>query len=407
MSRCFPLRTDEETHDGQVADLSSEMAYFRSCLGTEHTVEWLRKEKAAGRNVIGVMSAAAPVEIVLAAGAVPVRLVGFVEGWTSSRRDLPRDICPVAASCFTGARILAKAGLLDAVVVPGTCDWKRKLAELLHDTVHVVTLEPAASLSPTFVEADLRRLARELALITDVPVVRRNLMCALENMARASSALGALQRIRLRDGCTFLGADALVVEQSLLRDDLSRWTNHCASLVQCLTESFPVGEESLDGVAPRVLLVGSPLVSKGTNVVHLVEKAGGRIVAEDFDCRLGPFYPVRTAVRPSAGGFGALATRWARSCFCSVVGDEDEEFVFRAVDESGVEGLVFHASRSCAQIQTKIPAFLRRASARDVPILIIETAEDEHETERLLVRIEPFIEMLLQRRTERGACSWS
>jgi benzoyl-CoA reductase/2-hydroxyglutaryl-CoA dehydratase subunit BcrC/BadD/HgdB len=398
------VSSHEKIADEEFAGSSSGVAYFESCLGTQQTVEWLRKEKDSGRKVIGLLSAGPAAEIVLAAGAVPVRLVGIGEG-KKACRDLPRDICPVAEASFVEAALLAEEGVLDAVVVPATCDWKRKLAELLRPVVQVLTLEPPVSESPEFGEADLRRFARELALITDLPVVRRNLQSASEEMAKAREALAALQQFQWQSASALFGPQALAVEESFLKDDLRRWRDHCRSFAEALTSGSAVEDAGDKWNGPRILLVGSPVMFRNRSAVHLIEEAGGSVVGDDFNGHLSICHHRGASAGENKAGFSALAGQWARTAFCSLVG-EDDGLIFRAIDEFRVEGIVLHTYRTCARLQMRAPAFLRRAAERGIPVLALETEGDDSDTERLLVRIEPFIETLLAGRRQREPRSW-
>ncbi len=377
--------------------VSPELDYFHSCLSPDRMRDWLREEKESGRKIIGLMAWGVPAEIVLASGAVPVRLSGL--SWDQRRilKDLPRDICPLAASCLVEARFLEKEGVLDAVVLPETCDWKSKLPELLGE-LKVLTLAASSSGTSSFVAADLKRFAREIALITDLPVVARNLKRASQTMADAHEAYVALQRLRQLPESRLSGVSALAVELSFLRDDISRWREHCHRLVRWL-EQAPVSEkEKRAATRPRIMLVGSPVLWKEASLVHIVEECGGEVVCEDAHSRLSLLYPDETSVnRPGANG-STLASRRSGSCFCSLAAEADPEFLVRAIGDFSIEGVVLHMYRSCARVQMSLRHIMRCLRDRGIPSLSIETQGDPHEEEQVRARIEPFVEMLLDRR---------
>ncbi|NQT82148.1 2-hydroxyacyl-CoA dehydratase [bacterium] len=376
---------------------ASQMDYFRSRLGADQTIEWLRKKKAVGLKVIGLPGWSVPVEIVLAAGGVPVRLSGIWEEAKHFRRELPRDICPLAASFFLGAESLSREGLLDVAVVPGTCDWKRKLNDLLAEDTKVLTLQAPPSENLGFLSKDLRNFAREIALITDLPVVSRNLKFASAEIARVDEAFAALHRLRRHPTCALSGEDALAVEEALMRDDLSRWTERCRTLIRLLEEESAMTEDSPSDRAPRIFLAGSPVIWDRGNLVHLIEKAGGKVVCNDFHSCLTSLYAPEISPARDDVAFSTLPLRWARSCFCSAVG-EDEGLIFRAIEDFRVEGVVGHTYRACGRLQMRMSSFLRRARDSGIPSLAVETEGDSNDTERLLTRIEAFIEMLFARR---------
>lgn len=425
MTTAFASTISERVSPEESSALRSKLEYFRSRLGSIVLRDWLHKEAAAGRKPVGVLCWSVPAEIILACGGIPVRLSGVSGEGLKYRSELPRDICPLAASFYVEARALTREGLLSGVVFPGTCDWKRKLSGLLGKT-KVLTLEAPSPGNARLIEADLKRSAREIALLTDLPLRTNNLRRASEKVSRASEACAALHRLRQHPGCAISGAEAFAVEQSFLRDDFSRWTEHCRTLVQFLKEQPPMSNQNSPKEAPRIMLVGSPVVWQERSLVHLVEEAGGKVVSEDFHSRLCLLYPgggfpisaeadsLPCAGQPShapvaearfdkdgpAGGVSwqTLARRWAETCFCSPIAEGNETLLFRAVEDFQVEGIVAHVYRSCARVQMGLPGILGRARARGIPSLILETQGDPNEEERLRARIEPFIEMLLARR---------
>jgi benzoyl-CoA reductase/2-hydroxyglutaryl-CoA dehydratase subunit BcrC/BadD/HgdB len=73
----------------------------------------------------------------------------------------------------------------------------------------------------------------------------------------------------------------------------------------------------------------------------------------------------------------------------------------RAIDDFSVDGVVVHIYRTCARLQMKTPGFLRRLKEKGIPFLVLETEGDPNDTGRLLVRIEPFMEMLVAAKRRR------
>ena len=128
--------------------------------------------------------------------------------------------------------------------------------------------------------------------------------------------------------------------------------------------------------------------------MHLIEEARRKVVREDFHSRLSFLYSPRDSLSRGSVGFPALAARWARTCFCSLVGGEDESFILRAIEHFGVDGVIGHTYRSCPRLQMRMPDFLHRLSERGIHCLALETEERPNDTGRLLARIEPFVEML-------------
>ena len=81
-----------------------------------------RELKAAGRKVIGYLSALGPVEILTAAGVVPIRLKGSVsEPITKADAYMETIVCPFIRNVFDST-LKGKFGYLDGMVMPHQCD---------------------------------------------------------------------------------------------------------------------------------------------------------------------------------------------------------------------------------------------------------------------------------------------
>ena len=106
------------------------MAAFDSLFGED----WRVQEIAASeRPVVGYLCNFVPEELVLAAGAVPLRLdVGHSAAAEAGARVLAQDICPEVRS-IVGAQLgdLPYYRRVDLMVLPTACDGKKKLARVL------------------------------------------------------------------------------------------------------------------------------------------------------------------------------------------------------------------------------------------------------------------------------------
>jgi len=383
------------------APAASRTDYFRSRLIHQQTLEWLREVKSSGRKVVGIFGAEALAPIILACGAVPARLFGVAADERPSRRKLPRDTCPLAASFFAAAETRARERLLDAVVISATCDWKRKLADVISGLTTVLMLESPLERAPASIERELRSFARQVAVMTDLPVTVRNLRSACEKLEVAEAAFASLLCVRKLRRSSFSGAEASVVSESFMRDDVSVWAEHCSSLAQSVAQSAEADRTCGDDSAPRILLVGSPAADEHGSLTQLIEQGGGRVVCDDSHSRLSWLYSENLSERSDGVCFPSLSSRWAGTCFCSLIGTEGEDCVMRAIDDFSVDGVVVHIYRTCARLQMKAPGFLRRLREKGIPSLVLETEGDPNETSRLLVRIEPFIEMLVAAKRRR------
>ena len=81
-----------------------------------------RELHAGGTKVMGYLSALGPVEIMTAAGVVPIRLKGNVsEAITKGDAYMETIVCPFVRNVFDAA-VKGKYDFLDGMVLPHQCD---------------------------------------------------------------------------------------------------------------------------------------------------------------------------------------------------------------------------------------------------------------------------------------------
>jgi len=103
----------------------------------------IRAQKEAGKKVIGYFCTFAPIELILAADAIPVRVgSGWYDASKLGDRIVPVEVCPVVRSTI-GAKMIALSPYLelsDALISVLTCDGMTKLGEILSDSKPVLAM---------------------------------------------------------------------------------------------------------------------------------------------------------------------------------------------------------------------------------------------------------------------------
>ena len=111
---------------------------------TDRNVLALQEAKQAGVKVVGQYCIYSPLEIALAAGAVPVSLCGTKnDSIPPAESILPRSLCPLIKSSF-GFALEDSCPYLaasDIVVADTTCDGKKKMFELLSERKSMFMLQ--------------------------------------------------------------------------------------------------------------------------------------------------------------------------------------------------------------------------------------------------------------------------
>ena len=111
---------------------------------TDKNVLHLQEAKAAGKKVVGQYCIYSPLELVIAAGAIPVSLCGTKnDSIPPAEAVLPRSLCPLIKSSF-GFALQDSCPYLaasDLVIADTTCDGKKKMYELLQQYKPLMLLQ--------------------------------------------------------------------------------------------------------------------------------------------------------------------------------------------------------------------------------------------------------------------------
>jgi benzoyl-CoA reductase subunit C len=147
--------------------------------------------------------------------------------------------------------------------------------------------------------------------------------------------------------------------------------------------------------APRdgiPILVSGSLVEE-MRIYDIVEKAGGRVAADDL-CTGYRF------IDPADGSgktpTDRLIDRYRRRFPCparSVVGERTEP-VRGLIERSGARGVVFFFQKFCTPHLADYPALTEDLKAADVPVLFVEMEETGINEGQLSTRLEGFFEMI-------------
>ena len=92
---------------------------FRNLFLTRHDVA--KRWKKQGKPIMGWTCTYTPEEIVYAANALPIRILGILERTTLADAYLPQNVCSFCHSCFDQA-LRGKYDYLDGYIVSNTCD---------------------------------------------------------------------------------------------------------------------------------------------------------------------------------------------------------------------------------------------------------------------------------------------
>lgn len=378
----------------------SAMDYFAQLLAGDSAADALR---LSGRPVVGTMCNFVPDELVIAAGAIPVRLdAGDHHSATAAEAVLPRDACPVVRSA---AGLVQRRdgvyGLLKLLVVPTPCDAKRKLAPALEETVpvHVLPL-PSSKDGPGSAEAwraELRRLIVRLEGLTGEKLTQRSLRAAIDHTNARQQAFRRLHELRRLQPPAISGSEVVTVAAA-------SFVAECEAFTRALEALF--AERSQRAVAqpqsagPRVLITGAPTIPPNTRLLDVIEAAGLHIVADDLCSATERLYhPALPMEWTFPEMLRAVAEKALLPSTCPCFTDyRDRTNRLRGLaEEFRADGIIYHNLRTCMLFQFETAAVRGLARDLDLPMLELSTDYTVEDVEQLRTRVQAFAEMLVAR----------
>lgn len=373
-----------------------------------------RSEK---KKMIGVYCMMVPEELIYAVDAVPVRLCsGCFESSQTGQDCVPRDGCPLVKSSmgFSMQGGLGVFDMCDVVIVPTTCDAKRKFAEELSAFKEVWVIEVPhikdAEFSRRMWMEQMFALKGKLEKYTSngwskKKITARKLESAVGNSAKAQWETRKLLSMRQRAAPVIWGREAVTVMNAYAYTTVTDWSNAVADLNTRLAKKERSGEFICSRERPRVFIAGSPSIFPNLKIPALVEEMGGIVVCDESCAGDRYLYdPVGSTEINLRDQLAAIASRYMAPCVCpSFAPNEDRlTMIRRSVGDFAVDGVLYHVLKGCVIYDFEVRRVEKALQEASVPLLRIETDYNPEDIEQLRTRIEAFMEMLKTKKKTAG-----
>lgn len=372
----------------------------------------IRAAKEQGKKVIGYMCLFAPVEMILAADAIPVRVnSGWYDTSKLGDRVVPVEVCPMVRSTI-GAKMIELSPYLelsDAIISVLTCDGMTKLGEILSDYKHIwaMTLPRVkdSEQSLRLWNEEIKSIKGQIEELTGNKITRKKLRSAIELTQKATKAFRRLQELR-KGAPVIMGRDAMLVNQTYMWDDIKRWTEKTEQLCNELENRAREKIWACPPDTPRVMITGTPMIwPDNWKVPTLIEEGSPRgiLVADELCSSERILYdPVGVDEWSMNDMLKAISERYLMAstcpCFTSEDGNEDRiNWLLNKIKEWNIQGVIYYVVRGCmlyAMEYTRIKKALDRIG---VPVYYLDTEYTREDVGQIKTRVEAFLEMLTAR----------
>lgn len=364
---------------------------------------------ANDRVYIGVYCMLIPEEIIYAAGATPIRLCGGCYEAAQIGEDyVPRDGCPLVKSSmgFSVRKGMAVYDLCDVVIIPTTCDVKRKLGEELSQFKEVWILEV-----PHIKDSEISRCA----WLEQIYALKKKLEKYLHNKCgikkiSAGDIGGAIKKVaqaqfemrrflgyRMQASLPIWGRQAMLIANAYAYLSVADWTDALSRVNDELAKRMENSAAVCSLHTPRIFLAGSPVIFPNWKIPTLIEEMGGVVVCDESCTGDRYLYdPVGNSENTLQAQMIGISSRYLMPCVCPSFTPNEDRLVKieRIIDDYRVDGVIYHILKGCVVYDFEVNRVENILMKRNIPIMRLETDYNPEDLEQLRTRIEAFIDML-------------
>lgn len=356
--------------------------------------------KAAHQNakVIGYFPVYAPVEIIHAAGALPIALHG-----AGDRLDLQHADSRFGSFICSICKTTLELGLtnrlkdFDGLLFTSICDVARNLCFVMKrnfpsqyiDFIHLPHNCPSDA-AVEFLAADYDRVRWELWKLTGHHADEDELRHSIELYNINRSLTADLYRLRSKEPHRLSSYELYLLVRA---GDLMPVEEHNELLTEALQENRTAGKPR-DSI--RIVIEGAFCEQPPLDLIKLIEAAGCYIVEDDFTIGRRWFrHPVPTEGDP----IRALATSYVKDAVYSSVRHDGErsrvDGLIEKVRHNKADAVLSFIAKFCEPALFDYVLFKRELERLGIPHILLEFEEKLFTFDRMQMEIETFVESLL------------
>jgi benzoyl-CoA reductase/2-hydroxyglutaryl-CoA dehydratase subunit BcrC/BadD/HgdB len=397
MKKTTPNRPKELEYFDEIANLFGKRA------------QELEQAKLDGKKIVGYNCIFAPLELILAAGAIPVRInSGWYDTSKLGDRVVPVEVCPIIRSTI-GAKMIELSPFIeqsDAIIAVLTCDGMTKLSEIIGGYKQIWGLSTPrvkdSSQALKFWTEEIKQVKVQLEKLTGNKINAKNLKPAILKTQKATKAYRRLQNLR-KGHPVISGRDAMLVNQVYTWDDIDRWTEKTEALCDELERRVQRKEWICSPDTPRVMLTGTPIFwPDNWKLPSLIEEGNpsGVLVADELCSSERLLYdPVGIDEWTMDDMLNAIGERYLMACTCpcftSKDGNKDRiNWLINNIKENQVQGVIYNVVRGCMLYAMEYTRVKRALDEINIPVYYLDTDYTREDAGQLKTRVEAFLEML-------------
>lgn len=360
--------------------------------------------KPADTKIVGTYCVMVPNELIYAVGAQPVKLCsGSYTAFAIGDDLVPRDACPLikAVMGFQAMEVMPIYDDCALMVVPITCDCKKKMAGMLKQRVptyalHVPTAKSEDRDMEQYVQ-ELYQLIPELEAVTGQTISYQSLAESIDAMGFAQYQMSKFNEFKKHVPALIKGTHAMALMNAFSYLPVEQWSQQLHRLNQELARRKKDKHYVSKDKQPRIMITGSPVIFPNIKIPLLIEETGGILVGDETCMGERSLYDPTVVVDQSFDGLmRSLANRYTRPCTCPTFVDNSQRIyrIKQMIADHQVQGVVYHVLRGCLVYDFEYQTLEDELGKLGIPVIRVESDYNEEDIEQLRIRIEAFIELI-------------
>ena len=354
-----------------------------------------RLKAKSGRKMVGTFCTYAPEEIIFAAGAHPIRLLGTGEKIHLAEAHLQSYCCSLVRGALEDA-LGGRLSFLDGAVFPHTCDSIQRLSDIwrlnIGEGFHLDLVLPVKLNTPSarqYLVDVLNRFRDELGEKLGAAITDDDLRAAIDLYNRIRSTLMQIHKLAGDRPGTLRGSDLYALTRAAMIMDRFRLA---LLLEEVVLELERAPAERSGAERKRIILSGG--VCNHPDIYSVIEEAGGAVVGDDL-CTGSRYFT--GLIDEKADPVTALAERLLERVVCPAKHGgltTRADHLVHLAREKRAQGVVFFLLKFCDPHAFDYP-YLKDALDREgISSIVIEVEDRLPADGQLRTRFEAFIEMI-------------
>jgi benzoyl-CoA reductase/2-hydroxyglutaryl-CoA dehydratase subunit BcrC/BadD/HgdB len=345
------------------------------------------EHKKRGGKVIGWLCTYVPEEIIHAAGALPIRIIGYSHeaNLDDANAHLYINNCTFSRSCLQ-LGLEGQYDFLDGVVGGSTCDGARRLFDVWRQYIgtpfhHVLTVpRKFTENAHQLYYSEVLQFKKHLEEHLNVSISDEALLKSIGVLNESRLLLRSLYELRKRDKPPISGAETLEVLNAAYR----------------MPKELKSSEKAFTGRA-RVMLVGSVLTNP--EFVKSIEDQGALVVTDEL-CTSTRYWGDIVVIDERRPILESISRRYLDNFPCARMYPSDERFdrIIEFARDFKVDGVISEIVRYCVPYAHDLPLLTDRLSEAGIPTLALDVEYGTAGSGQVATRVQAFLEMLEARK---------